>query len=346
MNQPIAGILFIGLTLTSCVSSTTKPVDGRTEGAPEGIHREADTRLRVVAYNGYWTSIFPQDNGEVRTSKWIDGEGVDGEARLRQFASWAPQAHADIWAMQEIIYSKEDKTDTTAEGIAKYFGTITGQTWHAAADGKGRLVLSRYPILWSGSIRNARGMAALINLPDVLGDDLLVINLHFYTKPKEVQISQATRALDFIESVRRGERAEIPRETPIMISGDFNSTPGERPYNILAKLDRDAKEADGKTRHYHHPRPQQLNSEARGTYGEVTWSGEVGTSTPQPPTRTIDHILAPKGFMEMQQAFIFNSLILPEKTLTQYGVEREAILLSREGRHEKIDHLPVFMDFK
>ena len=78
MNQPIAGILFIGLTLTSCVSSTTKPVDGRTEGAPEGIHRLADTRLRVVAYNGYWTSIFPKDNGEVRTSKWIDGEDVDG----------------------------------------------------------------------------------------------------------------------------------------------------------------------------------------------------------------------------------------------------------------------------
>jgi endonuclease/exonuclease/phosphatase family metal-dependent hydrolase len=334
------------LAAMSCLSLKAKPIDGSKETVPKGIHRVADTRLRVVSYNGYWTSIFPRDNGEVRASEWIDGKGIDGEARLRRFAAWAPKAQADIWAMQEVIYSKEDGTDTTAEGIGKYFGKITGQSWHAAADGRGRLVLSRYPILWSGSIRNARGMAALINLPDDLSDDLLLINLHFFTKPKEVQIKQATRALDFIESVRRGEHPEIPKETPIMICGDFNSLPGERPYNILAKLAGDAVEGDGKVNHHHNPRPRQLNSKARGTYGEVAWSGEVGTSTPQPPTRTIDHILIPKGFMEIQQAFIFNSLILPEKTLAQYGVEREAILLSREGNHEKIDHLPVFMDLK
>ena len=328
------------------MSSKAKPIDGSTESVPEGIQMVADTRLRVVSYNGYWTSIFPRDNGEVRTSQWIDGKGIDGEARLRRFTAWAPKAHADIWAMQEVIYSKEDRADTTAEAIGKYFGKITGQTWHAAADGGGRLVLSRHPILWSGPIRNSRGMATLIDLPDDLSDDLLMINLHFFTKPKEVQIQQATRALDFIESVRRGERPEIPKETPIMICGDFNSLPSDRPYNILAKLARDAQEGDGKISHYHKPSPRQLNSDARGTYGEVLWYGEVGTSTPQAPTRTIDHILAPKGFMEIQQAFIFNSLILPEKTLALYGVEREAILLNREGRHEKIDHLPVFMDLK
>jgi hypothetical protein len=50
--------------------------------------------------------------------------------------------------MQEVIYSKEDRADTTADAIGKYFGKITGQTWYAAADGRGRLVLSRYPILF------------------------------------------------------------------------------------------------------------------------------------------------------------------------------------------------------
>ena len=54
----------------------------------------------------------------------------------------------------------------------------------------------------------------------------------------------------------------------------------------------------------------------------------------------------PKGILEIQQAFIFNSLILPEETLAEYGVQREAILLKGEGRHEKIDHLPVFLDLK
>ncbi len=344
MNKYLPCILFFGCILCAC--SKAKSIEDDSKSGLKGIHRMADTRLRVVSYNGYWTSIFPRDDGTVRTSKWIDGEGIDSEARLHRFAAWAPQAHADIWAMQEVIYSEEDRTDTTAKAIGEYFEKITGQNWHPAADSKGRLILSRFPIIWSGSIKNARGMAALIDLPDNFKDDLLVINLHFYTKPKEVQVSQATNALDFINSVRRGERPEIPEDTPIMICGDFNSLPGDRPYHILAKLAADAREGDGKVRHYHDSKPQQLNSDAKGTYGEIVWSGEVGTSTPLFQMRTIDHILAPKDFLEVQQAFIFNSLILPKETLTRYGVEREAILLQREGRTEKVDHLPVFVDLK
>ena len=344
MNDQITSLLFVGLAF--CTSLNAKPPEGITNTEPKGINVKPKTRLRVVSYNGYWTSIFPQDNGDVRTNPWIDGKGIDGEARLRRFAAWAPRALADIWAMQEVIYSKEDQIDTTSKAIAKYFGKITEQFWHAAADGRGRLILSRHPILWSEAIQNARGMAALITLPNDIGGNLLMINLHFFTQPKEVQIKQATRALDFINSVRKGEHPKVPKETPIMICGDFNSLPSDRPYQILAKLSEDAQEGDSKVSYYHDSKPRQLNSEARGTYGEVSWSGEVGNSTPQLPSRTIDHILAPKGFMEVQQAFIFNSLILPKKTLAQYGVERGAILLNRQDRVEKIDHLPVFMDLK
>ena len=180
-----ASVLAIGALAGN---SSAESNDNASETPPRGIRMREGTRLRVVSYNGCWTSIFPRDNGEVRTSEWI----VDGPARLRRFAAWAPKAQADIWAMQEIIYSEEAQKDTTAGAIGKYFGKVTGQDWHAAADGKGRLILSRHPVLWSGKIRNARGMAALIDLPDALGDDLLVINLHFFTKPPEVQINQAT----------------------------------------------------------------------------------------------------------------------------------------------------------
>jgi endonuclease/exonuclease/phosphatase family metal-dependent hydrolase len=248
--------------------------------------------------------------------------------------------------MQETIYGKEDKTNTTAKGIGDYFSKITGETWHAAADTWGRLVLSRYPILWSSGIRGARGMAALIDLPDAMGSNLLVINLHFFTKPKEVQIKQASRALDFIDAVRQDEYPDIPKNTPIMICGDFNSIPSARPYNILAKLDKKAEEGDGKVTQFITPRPQQLGTEAMGTFGQVTWSGDVGKSACETPSKAIDHILIPKDFMEIQQAFIFNSLILSDKDLAQYGVDREAILLYRKDHVEKVDHLPVFIDLK
>ena len=248
--------------------------------------------------------------------------------------------------MQEMIYLKEDQANTSAEGIAQYFETITGHRWHVAADNQGRLILSRHPILWSGRVKKARGMAALINLPDALGDDLLLMNLHFLTKPPEVQIKQATHALDFIESVRRGELPEIPQGTPIMISGDFNSTPQERPYHILLKMDRNAGPGDGRSNQFLDPMPKQLGSEARGTHGAVGWSGKVGQSIAEPPSRTIDYILAPGNFLEVHQSFLFNSLILPKETLSQYEVEREAILLKREDDRETVDHLPVFLDLK
>ena len=81
---PLAASVLVAL---SCLSSKAKPIDGSAEMVPQGIQRVADTRLRVVSYNGYWTSIFPRDNGEVRTSEWIDGKGIDGEARLHRFAA-------------------------------------------------------------------------------------------------------------------------------------------------------------------------------------------------------------------------------------------------------------------
>lgn len=256
MNRYLPCIPAFACLLSAC--SKTEPIENAAQSELKGIHRKADTRLRVVSYNAYWTSIFPRDDGTTRTSKWMDGEGIDSEARLRRFAAWAPQAHADIWAMQEVIYSKEAQTDTTAEAIGEYFEKITGQNWHSAADQRGRLILSRFPILWSGAIKKSRGMAALIDLPDDFVDDLLVINLHFYTKPREVQISQATGALDFIQSVRSGEHPEIPAETPIMICGDFNSLPNNRPYQILAKLAADAREGDGRAHRPPSPKPGPL----------------------------------------------------------------------------------------
>ena len=54
----------------------------------------------------------------------------------------------------------------------------------------------------------------------------------------------------------------------------------------------------------------------------------------------------PKLWIYFEQAFVYKSLILPKKNLARYGVERGAILPSREDRVENIDRLPVFVDPK
>ena len=69
MTYQFSGVLFMGLALF--VSSGAEPIEDSKEAPPKGIPVEAGTRLRVVCYNGYWTSIFPRDEGEVRSSEWM-----------------------------------------------------------------------------------------------------------------------------------------------------------------------------------------------------------------------------------------------------------------------------------
>ena len=345
------GIGNVLLTAAVCIVGLATPfsVAGDKPALPDekGIELSSETKLRIVSYNGFWTSIFPKDNGELRSTQPITEQSVNIAERVRQFASWGKQAHADIFAMQEIIYHEEDMKDTTAEGIRDYFKKVTGQDWHAAGDKQGRLVLSRHPIIWSGRVRNARGMAALIDLPDTISKtDLLLINLHFLSSSGEIRVKQSINVIKFIKAVRAGSHESIPKDTPVVICGDFNSIATDIPHNILLKLDAGATEGDNKKTYFVNPKPTQLRSEFKGSFGSVTWTGEIGNSEYTVPEKTIDHILVPKGFMEIRKAFVLNSLILPKSDLDRYGVEREALLLVRQGQKEKLDHLPVFVDLK
>ncbi len=342
-----SAILYAVLTLSlcSCASIKEKGYDS-TKYQDRGIELSKDTKLRVVSYNGFFTSIFPTDNGEARSNQRIEKENINSSDRIKGFASWASRAHADIFAMQEIIYTKGSISDTTPKGIGNYFSEVTGQKWVAAGDNEGRLVLSRHPILWSDKIKQARGMAALIDLPEEVSQDLLLINLHLISSKAEWRMRQSRHTVRFIKDVRKGVHPEIPKDVPIMICGDFNSEVNDLPHSILTTLDEEPKEGDLKETHYVNPEPVQLKSKFKGTVGKVVWEGEIGSSTYQAPTRVIDHVLVPKGYMKINKSFVFNSLTLSREDLKNYGVKREDILLVRQGLEEKVDHLPVFVDLK
>ena len=343
-------IAILSVALTLCLTTGCTTTIGKHHNATDttlSIERSADTSLRIVCYNGFFSSIFPTDKGAARSNDWITKKKVSSSGRVNGFASWASRADADIFALQEILYTRTCLADTTAEGIKTYFNGVTGKQWHVAGDNQGRLVLSRHPILWSDKVKNARGMAALIDLPEKVSEDLLLINLHFLSGDKAAQRKQqAQHTVRFIKQVREGSFPDIPKNVPILICGDFNSPVDAPPHAILTTLDEDPKKAGLKKKHYINPKPLQLNSDSPGTYGSVVWEGEVGASAFQAPARTIDHVLVPKGYMTIDSAFILNSLILPEADLRAIGIQREDLLLSRDGREEHIDHLPIFVDLK
>jgi endonuclease/exonuclease/phosphatase family metal-dependent hydrolase len=346
--RPLSNItLLLCLCFVGCVSKTN------TDNVlKNGIALNPESKLRIVSYNTFYTSVFPKDNGDMRSTKHIKEMKMNVPERVRQFASWGKQAKADIFALQETIYVEEDQKDTSPKGIGRYFSKVTGQKWHSVGDGQGRLVLSRHPVLWSGRVKNARGMAALIDLPDSIHkDDLLLINLHFLSgKSKDRQAIRKRMAWNvkrfFIDQVRSGEFDHIPKDVPIVICGDLNSEETDVPHNILAKQDPEATEGDGKHIHFQNPFPRELTSKNKNTFGRVNWSSVVGSSSFTGPHATIDHIMVQKGFMTVHHSFIFNSLITPKEVLERYGVEREAVLVARDGLIEELDHLPIFVDLK
>ena len=67
MSKQLAGMAIIGIVFG--VSAKAEPIEGGKNTPPEGIHCKAGTRLRVVCYNAYWTSTFPRDDGELRSSR-------------------------------------------------------------------------------------------------------------------------------------------------------------------------------------------------------------------------------------------------------------------------------------
>ena len=338
-------LLVIALALgLSSSSLADKGKDGGTN--VRGIERSADTKLRIVSYNGFFTSIFPTDKGVARSNEWIKKKKIRSAERIAGFASWGPRADADVFAFQEIIYTKGSLADTTPEAIAEYVAGLTGQKWHSAGDNQGRLILSRYPILWSGRVKNARGMAALVDVPDAVGEDLLLINLHLLFSNATHRMWQARHAVRFIKAVREGAYPEIPKEAPVIICGDFNSETKDPPHKILTTLIEEPKESDVQKTLYVNPEPRQLQSESTGTFGAVVWEGEVGASNYRLEMRAIDHVLIPNDYLTVANAFVLNSLTLPLADLKRYGVNREDLLLVREGSVERVDHLPVFVDLK
>ena len=92
-------ILLFCVCLNGCVSTTDTNSDVRS-----GIELSRETKLRIVSYNTFYTSVFPKDNGEMRSTKHIKEMKMNVSERVRQFASWGKQANADVFALQETMY--------------------------------------------------------------------------------------------------------------------------------------------------------------------------------------------------------------------------------------------------
>ena len=197
-------ILFVDLAGESCgqVVKVANRVE-RTTSIQSWQGTQGPTTLRILTYNIH------------------HGAGNDEILDLERIAELIRSLDPDLVALQEV----DNRTERTG-GVAQAtrLGQLTGM---ASAFGKfmdyqggeyGMAVLSRFEyenptnhILPEGPEPRS-SMAIRVQLPN--GEELIFAGVHFYRNAEE-RMGQARRLLEVLEA----------EEVPVILAGDFNSTP-------------------------------------------------------------------------------------------------------------------------
>ncbi|NNM31911.1 MAG: hypothetical protein HKO53_02545 [Gemmatimonadetes bacterium] len=151
------------------------------------------------------------------------GEGMDDVVDLRRVADFIQALDPDLVALQEVdsVAQRTGRVDQTAElarmtGLHGHFGRFMSYQGGAY----GMAVLSRWPVTDVTNWRLTDGeeprtaLGVRVRLP-ASGEELLIVGIHFYRTEAE-RLAQASD----LEAVL----AEEPG--PVILAGDFNSTPG------------------------------------------------------------------------------------------------------------------------
>jgi endonuclease/exonuclease/phosphatase family metal-dependent hydrolase len=188
-------------------------LDGEVVGIDPVPPQTPDT-LRILAYNTH------------------HGEGLDGALDLERIARLISTLDPDVVALQEV--DREVERTGEVDQIGEY-GTLTGMTplfgdfmdYQGGQYGMG--ILSRLPVVDWENLRLPAGaeprstLSARVRIQRS-GREVVVAGIHFY-RTEEERMAQARRLREHLT----GETA------PVILAGDFNSTPGSPVMEVLGE---------------------------------------------------------------------------------------------------------------
>ncbi|MGZ4964762.1 MAG: endonuclease/exonuclease/phosphatase family protein [Limisphaerales bacterium] len=186
------------------------------------INTQAAEMFRVMTYNIH------------------HGEGLDHKVDLPRIAALIKREKADIVALQEVDkgVTRTDRRDLTAE-LAKLTG-MTGvfSNNHYFQGGEyGNAILSRFPVLTLTNLhyqmlRKDEQRGVLQVTVDLGGKQLYFMDTHTDFHPPE------TERLKNVGELK--QLIDAHHELPIIICGDFNSTPKTATYKAMSEILDDA----------------------------------------------------------------------------------------------------------
>jgi hypothetical protein len=234
-----------------------------------------------------------------------------------------------------MFYGETAVPNSYIEEFAAHVRSVTGDnSWSWAADHKGRVTLTRYPIVWSAQVSH-RIHATWIDLPaSVSSKDLLIVNVHFMT------VEQSETARDFIRNVRSGTHsAGIPSDISIVSGGDFNALYNSARYNNIAN--------EG----FADMAPAHNGTSEKNTIGGV---GMDNGSYVSPIGRNhIDFVLLRSDVLSKANSFILNTIIMPQADRNAFGFQQRDIAVDAHktdldfmNGNTECDHFPLVVDLR
>ena len=292
------------------------------------IDRHLPTDLRVVSYNVWVSTIFPNVNS----------------FQADKFERVVNALDPDILNLQEISQPAEDVVD-----LLNSIAPIAGGTWYAHQRTT-QVIVSKYPLSMLATSIDPHAVVdpsvALVDLPDTqYGSDFYVINHHLQNGCNEAAAALRQQDSDavirWLDDARTPDGSvDLPDGTPIAVVGDMNNCAAEHAIETLVTGD-------------------IIDEETYGPDSPPDWDGTsftdarplINGSGPEDYTFRyplgsvrIDHVLYSDSAVDVANKFVLNTVDMSPADLNATGLQTLDVTIDSAGA--AFDHLPVVVDFR
>lgn len=286
--------------------------------------------IRVVSWNIYRSSIFPQN-----------GEAVDASANTRpaQFARVLRALKPDVLCLQQVTESEA----RSAALVNHVLPLSDGKSWqaHSAVD---TVILSRFSITAraAGEVDGERRRGHAIAMIDTPATDLYVICAHFQSSDEPEDVAQRRQQADMIASTIRQAKAgggAIPlrARTPFMVLGDFNAIDGPKLFVDALAFATVARRTEGLDWDRSSLTDALPRHNASGSK-RYTWRNDLD----QFPPGILDRILYSDSVLTSLNQFVLDTTVMSYRELVSAGLR--TIDVMRDPQAGIHDHFPLVID--
>lgn len=284
--------------------------------------------------------ITKEDTSLVRIMNYnVEFDGLLDPQRAPSFERILNAINPDIICFNEFFNSNLTQVK---DAVNQMLPLPNGQSWYGVKLDYGNVTLSRYPIIQSWEVYpDHRLTASLIDLPDYLSKDVLVVNSHFKCcggiSNDETRQREADSFISFILDAKSpGGEIDLPTGTPFMILGDLNLVGLRQQLTTLVtgEIINTGLFGNGAPPDWDDSDLFDLLSAQTDKRTAYTWRNDQSSF---PPGR-LDFMIYSNSVMSAEKHFVLQTEVMDTSRLNQYG------LLPSDTKTAS-DHFPKVADF-